>query len=146
MQRVVYVTSLGISADAASEWLRERWHREQLLLRSGLDATVIRPGYIVGVGGRGFDTIVSNAKKRIAINMGGDHPKMRTIAIDNLMYYLSGVPHEPRAYRQCYDVGNDDVLSINQLVDTTADIIAQVILPRSLLSFRQAVQHTLRME
>ena len=41
------------SADAANEWLRERWHSEQLLLRSGLSA----------------------------LNMGGDHPKMRTITL-----------------------------------------------------------------
>jgi uncharacterized protein YbjT (DUF2867 family) len=123
VQRVIYVTSLGISPDEPSEWLRERWHSEQLLLNSGLNATVIRPGYIVGVGGRGFDTIVSNAKRRIAINLGGDRPKMRTIAIDDLVYYLVGVLNEPRAYRQCYDVGNDDVLSINQLTDITSDIL-----------------------
>ena len=125
VRRVIYVTSLGIAPDEPSEWLRERWHAEQLLLNSGLDATVIRPGHIVGVGGRGFDTMVRNAKRRVAVTLGGDHPRMRTIALDDLIYYLSGVLGDPSAHGQRYDVGNDDVLSINQLIDTIADILGR---------------------
>ena len=125
VRRVIYVTSLGISPDEPSEWLRERWHTEQLLLNSGLEATIIRPGYVVGVGGRGFDTVVSNAKRRIAVSLSGDRPKMRTIAVDDLIYYLIGVLDEPHSYRQRLDVGNDDVLSMNQLIDTTSDILGR---------------------
>jgi uncharacterized protein YbjT (DUF2867 family) len=88
-------TSLGISRDAPSEWLRERWQTKRLLLSSALDATIIRLGNIVGVGGRGCDTIVSQAKRRIAITLGGNRPKMRTIALDDLVYYLVGVLDDP---------------------------------------------------
>jgi uncharacterized protein YbjT (DUF2867 family) len=91
----VYQTSLGISRDAPSEWLRERWQTKRLLLSSALDATIIRLGNIVGVGGRGCDTIVSQAKRRIAITLGGNRPKMRTIALDDLVYYLVGVLDDP---------------------------------------------------
>jgi uncharacterized protein YbjT (DUF2867 family) len=125
VKQVVYVTSLGITADATSEWLRERWHTEQLLLNSAIDATVIRPGFVIGTGGRGFDTVVSNAKRRVAVSMGGDRPLMRTIAVDDLIYYLIGVLDEPRAYRQCFEVGNDNVLSINELTDGVADVLGR---------------------
>lgn len=56
--RLIYVTSLGIAPDAPSTWLRERWHTEQYLLKSGLDVTVIRPGLIVGLGGHAFDIML----------------------------------------------------------------------------------------
>ena len=125
VRRVVYVTSLGISPNEPSEWLRERWHAEQLLLKSGLEVTVIRPGMIVGAGGRGFEMTVSNAKRRIAISLSGNTPKMRTIAVDDLVYYLSGVLNDPRAYGQCYDVGNDDVLSSGQSIDIVADLLGR---------------------
>ena len=125
VRRVIYVTSLGTARTSRSEWLRERWGIEQLLLDSGLDATVIRPGYIVGMGGRGFDGIVSQSKRRVAITLGGDRPKMRTIALDDLIYYLVGVLDDPRAFGQAFDVGSDDVLSINQLVDTTAQVLGR---------------------
>ncbi len=125
VRRVVYVTSLGVSAAERSEWLRERWHTEQLLLTSGLDATVVRPGFVVGAGGLGFDTVVGNAKRRFSFSLSGDKPKMRTIAVDDLVYYLVGVLDEPRAYGQGYDVGNDDILSTNQLIDGTADLLGR---------------------
>ncbi|AMJ67813.1 SDR family oxidoreductase [Hymenobacter sp. PAMC 26628] len=125
VRRVIYVTSLGISPDERSEWLRERWHTEQLLLTSGLDATVIRPGFVIGVGGLGFDTVVGNAKRRVAFSLSGDRPRMRTIAVDDLVYYLVGVLDEPRTYGQGYDVGNDNLLSTNQLIDGTADLLGR---------------------
>ena len=84
---------------------------------------MIRPGYIIGVGGRGFDTIVSQARHSIALTMGGS--KMRTIALDDLIYYLRGVLDEPRAFGHWYDVGNDDVLTPSQLIDITADILGR---------------------
>jgi uncharacterized protein YbjT (DUF2867 family) len=122
--RLIYVTSLGVAADAPSEWLRERWRAEQFLLESGLDVTVIRPGMIAGAGGRGFDTLVSQAKQSVAVGLGS-RQKMRTIAIDDLIYYLVGVLDDPRAYGQCYDVGNDDVLSNAQMIDADADILGR---------------------
>lgn len=123
--RVIYVTSLGISPAELSEWLRGRWQTEQLLLGSGLAATVIRPGFIVGVGGLGFDTVVGNARRRLAISLGGDHPRMRPIAVDDLIYYLVGILDDPRTYGQRYDVGNDEVLSINELTDRTAQALGR---------------------
>ena len=123
--RVIYVTSLGISRDAPSEWLRERWHAERSLLNSGLAATVVRPGMIVGVGGRGFDAVVSNARRRTAILMGADRPKTRAIALDDLVYYLAGVLDDPRASGQCYEVGHDDALSTHEMIDIAADILGR---------------------
>ena len=146
-RRIVYLTSLGIAPNEKSEWLRERWNSEQLLLNSGLDATVIQPGYIVGRGGRGFDTVVSNAKRRVAISLGGDSPKMRTIAVEDLVYYLVGVLEDPRTYCQVFDVGNDEVLSINQLIDITADTLGnrrpmKLQIPLALLgAFAPLVEH-----
>ena len=124
-QRVIYVTSLGISPTERSEWLRERWQIEQLLLGSGLAATVIRPGFIVGVGGQGFDMLLGNARRSIALSLGGNHPRMRPIAVDDLIYYLVGILDEPRTYGQRYDVGNDEVLSLNELTDSAAEVLGR---------------------
>ena len=124
VRRVLYVTSLGITADASSEWLRERWQAEQFLLGSGLDATIIRPGMIVGAGGGGFGMLASQAKNSVAVGLGGQQ-KMRSIAIDDLVYYLVSMLDDPRAYGQCYDVGNDDVLTNGQMTDAVAEILGR---------------------
>lgn len=137
VRRLIYVTSLGIAADASSEWLCERWRAEQFLLNSGLDVTVIRPGMIVGAGGRGFGMLASQAKKSVTVGLGGQQ-KMRTIAVEDLIYYLVSVLNDPRAYQQCYDVGNDDVLTNSQMIDAAAEILGrrppiELQIPRALL-------------
>ena len=138
-RRLIYVTSLGIAPDASNTWVRERWKTEQFLLDSGLDVTVIRPGQIVGVGGRGFDMMASQAKRPVSMNLfGGGRQKMRNIAVDDLVYYLVGVLNDPRAYGQRYDVGCDDLLTNNQMIDMTAEILGRhhpikIDVPRTLL-------------
>ena len=126
VRRLIYLTSLGIAPDASNTWVRERWKTEQFLLRSGLDVTVIRPGQIVGAGGRGFDMMVSQAKRPVSMNLfGGGGQRMRNIAVDDLVYYLVGVLYDPRAYGQCYDVGCDDLLTNNQMIDITAELLGR---------------------
>ncbi len=125
VRRLIYVTSLGITPDGPSAWVRGRWQTEQFLLKSGLDVTVIRPGQIVGVGGQGFNMMASQAKKTVALVLGSGQGKMRNIALDDLVYYLVGVLDDPRANGQCYDVGCDDILTNNQMIDVTAEVLGR---------------------
>jgi len=139
VRRLIYVTSLGITPDGPSEWVRGRWRTEQFLLKSGLDVTVIRPGQIVGVGGQGFNMMVSQAKRKVALVLGSGQGKMRNIAIDDLVYYLVGVLNDPRANGQCYNVGCDDILTGDQMIDVAAEVLGRphpgkVHVPRTLLS------------
>ena len=140
VRRLIYITFLGTAPDAPSAWSRERWKAEQFLLNSGLDVTVIRPGQIVGVGGRGFDMMVSRAKKPFSLNLfGNGRQKWRNIALDDLVYYLVGVLNDSRAYGQSYDVGCDDVLTNNQMTDVAAEVLGRhdptkIDLPRTFLA------------
>jgi uncharacterized protein YbjT (DUF2867 family) len=125
VHRLIYVTFLGAAPESPSAWVRGRWQAEQSLLNSGLDVTVLRPGQIVGVGGQGFDMMVSQAKRSAAIIMGNGQQKWRNIAIDDLVYYLIGVLNDPRAFGQCYDVGCDDILTTEQMIDTAAEVLGR---------------------
>ncbi len=125
VRRLIYVTFLGIAPDSPSAWVRRRWQAEQFLLNSGLDVTIIRPGQIVGVGGQGFNMMVGQAKKRVAITMGTGKQMWRNIALDDLVYYLVGVLDDPRAYGQAYDVGCDDTLTGNQMINVAAEVLGR---------------------
>lgn len=109
-----------------------------MLLESGLDATVIQPGMIVGRGGQGFGTAVSQARRRLAVTLGGDRPLMRSIAVGDLVSYLPGILDEPHSHGLRLAVGNDDVLSMNGMIDVLASILGRpaprkVQVPRALL-------------
>ncbi len=138
VRRLIYVTFLGTAPDGPSAWARGRWQAEQVLLHSGLDVTVIRPGQIVGVGGQGFDMLAAQARRSTAIVMGSGRRKFRPIALDDLVYYLVGVLDDPRAYGQGYDVGSDDILTTDQLIDVAAASLGRqqprkIHIPRPLL-------------
>jgi uncharacterized protein YbjT (DUF2867 family) len=125
VKRVMYVTFMGAAPDAPNELSRDRWQAEQLLLKSGLDVTVIRPGMIVGVGGQGYNMVVSNAKKSFAVIMGSGQNRFQSIAVTDLAYYLVGVLDEPRSHGQCYEVGDDEILTMNDMVDSVADVLGR---------------------
>ena len=124
-RRLIYLTSLGIAPEATGAWVRGRWEAEQFLWESGLDVTVLRPGQIVGVGGQGFNIMVAQARRRGAVVMGSGRQKMRNIALDDLVYYLVGVLDDPRTYGQSYDVGCDDVLTTDQMIDVVAEVLGR---------------------
>ena len=123
IRRLIYISSLGISPAAKSAWVRGRWKVEQFLLNCGLDATIIRPGQIVGIGGQGFGMTVGNAKRRFSLVLGTGQQKMRSIALDDLIYYLIGVLNESATFNKYYDVGSDDVLTGDQMIDVAADVL-----------------------
>ena len=125
VRRLIYVTSIGIAPDAPSAWLRGRWQTEQFLFDSGLDVSVIRPGMIVGRGGTGFDAIVGGARRPVAIGLGSGKQRMRTVAVDDLAYYLVGVLDDPRSFGHHYDVGSDDVLTTDQMTDIAAECLGR---------------------
>ncbi len=138
VRRLIYVTFLGTAPDGPSAWARGRWEAERALLESGLDATVIRPGQIVGAGGQGFDMLAAQAGRSVALVLGSGRQRFRTIALDDLVYYLVGVLDEPRAYGRGYDVGSDDILTTDQLIDVAAAVLGRseprkIHLPRALL-------------
>ncbi|WP_456312037.1 SDR family oxidoreductase [Pseudomonas shirazensis] len=140
VKRLIYLTSLGIAANNKDAWTAGRWKTQQYLLKSGLDVTVIQPGMIVGIGGQGFNMVLANAQKSVSFVMGNGQNKFRTIAIDDLTYYLVGVMNEPQAYEQCYEVGSDDVLSADELIDEAATVMgrrhpSKIHIPFGLLRF-----------
>ncbi|MEO6685577.1 MAG: NAD(P)H-binding protein, partial [Dyadobacter sp.] len=140
VQRLIYVTSLGISAEKKDTWTSGRWKTQQYLLNSGLNVTVIQPGMIVGIGGQGFNMVLANAQKNTAFVVGNGRNKFRCIAIDDLTYNLIGVLNEPKAYGQCFEVGGDDVLTGDQLIDAAAEVTGhrhprKIHIPLGLLRF-----------
>jgi uncharacterized protein YbjT (DUF2867 family) len=123
--RMIQVTSLGIGPDSRTVWTRERWHEEQELIASGLDATFLHPGMIVGIGGRGFGMTLAQAKSRVTMVIGDGRSRMRGIAVSDLVYYLIGVLDAPRSFGQAYDVGNDEVPSSNEMIDMVAQVLGK---------------------
>lgn len=125
VRRVLYVTFLGIAPDTPSIWATGRWKAEQMLLGSGVDVTIFRPGQIVGRGGFGFDTTLANARRRVAVVLGSGRHRMQNIALDDLVHYLVRSLGEPRTFGRAFDVGCDDVLTADEMIDVAARVLGR---------------------
>jgi hypothetical protein len=82
---------------------------------------------------------MGQARRRVALVIGSGQQKFRNIALDDLVYYLVGVLNDPRAYGKCYDVGCDDILTSDQMIDVAAEVLGRnypvkIHLPRVLLT------------
>ncbi len=139
VSRLLYVTSIGVAADARSSWTRGRARIEALLFASGLNVTVLRPGMIVGHGGDGFGLVERGARRRAAVLISSAQQRFRTVAVDDVAYQLVALIDEPRSFGQHYDVGSDDVLTIDEMIDLAADHLdrrhpVKIHLPRRLIA------------
>ena len=139
VQRVIYVTSIGVAEDAVNTWLKGRWATEQLLLESGLDATIIRPGMIVGHGGDGFGMVERGARSSSVFLLARREQRFRTVGVDDLARQIVFVLDDPRAFGNAYEVGSDDVLTTDEMIDIAAEYLGRppprkVHLPRAALA------------
>ncbi|MFD2415823.1 SDR family oxidoreductase [Amycolatopsis pigmentata] len=125
VRRLVSITFLGVRPDSPSRWTRGRWDTEQYLLGSGLDVTIFRPGMIVGTGGRGFSALMSQARHPVALVLGDGKQRFQHIAIEDLTYYMVASLEEPRTFGHAFDVGGDEVLTYNEMVDLAAGILGR---------------------
>ncbi|WP_439379688.1 SDR family oxidoreductase [Amycolatopsis lexingtonensis] len=124
VRRIVYVTFLGVRPDAENAWTRGRWKAERYLLDSGLDATIFRPGMIVGAGGRGFGVLMSQARRPLAVILGSGKRRFQHIAVTDLAYYLVGSLDRPETFGHAFDVGNE-TLSYDRMVDLAAGVLGR---------------------
>jgi uncharacterized protein YbjT (DUF2867 family) len=125
VRRLVYVTSIGVEPEAPSSWLRERWNAEQYLFGSGLNVTVFRPGMIVGIGGQGFNALLGGARRRTATVLAPRGQRFRPIAVSDLTRYMVDVLDEPRSFGRAFEVGTDEVMTMDQMIDIAAECLGR---------------------
>jgi nucleoside-diphosphate-sugar epimerase len=125
VERVIYVTTMGIAADAKGDWTRRRWEAEEFILNSGLEATIIQPGEVIGIGGGGFDFNLSQGKLPVALIPGSGNQQYRNIALSDLLYYLEGVLEKKETFGKRFAVGCDEIVTFNQMVDLCAETLGR---------------------
>jgi len=120
VRRVLTVGLIGARADSPNVWVRSRAEVEQVLLGSGLQATVLRPGLVAGVGSAGFDGLLSAVGRRSALIRGHGRQRWSYIALPDLVGYLVDALDEPGAFGRVLDVGSTEAPAYRELLVRTA--------------------------
>jgi uncharacterized protein YbjT (DUF2867 family) len=124
VDRVLYLSGLGVDSDDLSSHLRSRREVEQVLDRDGYDLTVLRAAIIVGHGSASF-RIVRQLSSRLPVMITPRwvSTRVQPIAIADVIAYLVGVLDEPETAGGTFEIGGPDVLTYREMLCTVGQIL-----------------------
>jgi uncharacterized protein YbjT (DUF2867 family) len=124
VERVVYLSGLGVDADDLSAHLRSRREVEAVLARGEYDLTVLRAAIIIGADSASF---------RIVRQLAGTLPLMITprwvstrvqpIAITDVIAYLVGVLDNPETAGGTYEIGGPEAMTYREMLTTVGRLL-----------------------
>lgn len=124
VDRVIYLSGLGVDGDDLSAHLRSRREVEAILGRGEYDLTVLRAAIIVGDGSASF-RIVRQLCSRLPVMITPRWVKTRVqpIAIDDVIAYLVGVLDAPETAGETFQIGGPEVLTYREMLSTVGRIL-----------------------
>lgn len=118
VDRIIYLSGLGLDNGDLSEHLRSRTEVAQILQTGRVPVTVLRAAMIIGSGSASFE-ILRYLVDRLPVMIT---PKWlstpcQPIAIRNVLNYLLGCLQHPETTGHTYDIGGYDILTYRQLME-----------------------------
>jgi len=140
VDRVGYLSGLGVDADDLSPHLRSRREVERVLAEGAYELTVLRAAIIIGDGSASF-SIVHQLSSRLPVMITPRWVStlVQPIAISDVIAYLAGVLDAPDTAGETYEIGGPEVLTYRELLTAVARILTgrdPVIVPVPVLTPR----------
>lgn len=129
--KILMITALGTSADAISQYHKTKWEAEEIVRKSGLPYTILRPSLILGrqVGRRDSKLMaryIELIKTRPKVPLlGGGKNLLQPVFIGDLSNAISKVALSPDMTGKTLEIGGAEVLSMQELVSKLMDAIGK---------------------
>ena len=124
VDRVLYLSGLGVDGDDLSAHLRSRREVETVLGRGEYDLTVLRAAIIVGAGSASFRIVRQlGSRLPVMITPRWVSTRVQPIAIDDVIAYLVGVLDEPETADGTFEIGGPEVLTYREMLATVGRIL-----------------------
>jgi len=138
IERVVYLGGLGNEDEGLSDHLKSRREVERLLGEGNADLTALRAAIVIGEGSASFQIIRQLAARLpVMVTPSWVRTECQPIYIDDVVEYLVAVLAEPAMAGETYEIGGPDVLTYQEILTTTADLLVgrrPLIIPVPVLS------------
>lgn len=124
VDRLVYLSGLGIDSDDLSSHLRSRREVERVLATGGYDLTVLRAAIIIGAGSASFSIVRQIAVKLpFMITPRWVGTRVQPIAVSDVVAYLTGVLDAPATAGGTYEIGGPEVMTYREMLTTVGQIL-----------------------
>lgn len=120
VDRVVYLSGLGVDGDDLSAHLQSRHDVETVLAEGDYELTVLRAAVIVGDGSASFRMVRQLASRLpIMITPQWVSTRVQPIAITDVISYLVEILDAPETAGETFEIGGPDVLTYREMLVET---------------------------
>lgn len=121
-KQIIYLSGIT-NKEKLSKHLASRKNVEEILMKANIPLTILKAGIIVGSGSASFEIIRDLVEKLpVMITPKWLNTKHQSIAIRNVIQYLTGVLNNRATYNKSYDIGGPDVLSYKEMLLQFAEV------------------------
>lgn len=124
---IVLISALGADAHASNRYRRSKGEGEQVVVRSGLDGTIIRTPILLGpetAGAFGLVRPISSGKVSL---LGGGQYLMRPLDVDDLSAaILSACRHHPQGVH-IHELAGPEPISYRALIERIAGMMGRTV-------------------
>ena len=116
LRRIVHVSALGASLDAASMYQRSKARGEAVLLDSGLDVSVLRPSVIFGTEDKFLNTFARLQRVFPVLPLAHSDARFQPVWVEDVATALVECLEDKSTIGQTYEACGPEVFTLKQLV------------------------------
>lgn len=117
IKKLVHMSALGTRANAKSTYHKTKWEAEEIVRKSGLKYTILRPSVIFGEGSEFLGTLEMTARvPGVTPVMGDGRGKLQPIYVEDLAKIVRLCLENEATDGQTYDLGGPEVFTLHQLL------------------------------
>jgi uncharacterized protein YbjT (DUF2867 family) len=122
VRRILHVSALGASAEAASAYLRSKAAGEAALAESGLASTIFRPSVIFGRGDTFLNLFAKLAQMFPLIPLAGAHARFQPVFVGDVAACMARAVVDDNTAGQRYALCGPKVYTLAELVRYVAEV------------------------
>ena len=125
VERVVHMSALGASDDAASAYHRSKRAAELVVENSGLRWTIFRPSWIFAPGDELSRTIKDVIDKPVIPLIDGGRAQVQPVALDDVCACMARALGMPETQAKIYELGGPDRVTYRDVFDKAATTLGR---------------------
>lgn len=126
IKRLIFTSAFGAAPDAESENHRTKWESEEIVRRSGLIFTIIRPTVIFGPGDRFTNLFAKEIKEHLVIPMpAGGRNKIQPIFVKDLARAMARCLELGGTAGKTYELGGPEIYTFREMIEAIDEVMGK---------------------
>ncbi len=118
VKKIIYLSALGTSAVAESDYHKAKWEAERQIIDSGLDYTIFRPSIVYGVGDQFINKIAGIIRMMPVVPVLGDGLyKLQPVYVEELTTLMALSAVKDYTSRKIYEIGGPEQLTYLEVLN-----------------------------